>query len=341
MPAAHPLVSVVIATYNRADILPYAVRSALASEGVAVEVIVIGDACSDGTAQAVEAIGDDRVRFVNLPRNWGEQSVPSNEGIALARGAFVAFLNHDDLFLPWHLADLVARHAAGADVAWSPGLVAHPGPSGEDGEPGFRYDVAGLTPDEDFDPSVIIIASLTSYRRDVLTRLHGWRRASQTVLSPSQDLLFRAHRAGCRVLRTARPSVLVLYSGERRGAYARPSAREHAWLFARVSGDREALLLDLLGATLGEPARQLRAIENTSSLRYALGRVQRLVRRLSRRCGWHPEAWKLWLRHRGRGGFINDVRRRGGLDAIDFGAREHGPENAKTDVPPADGSRQA
>lgn len=328
MPRLSPLVSVVIATYHRADILPFAVRSALASEGVDVEVIVVGDGCTDGTAQAVAAIGDDRVRFENLPRNWGEQSVPSNAGIALARGAIVAFCNHDDLFLPWHLADLVARHDAGADVAWSPGLVVHAAPSPAAGPPCFRYEVAGLTPDEDFDPSVFVIASLTSYRRQVLERLGGWRRASQTVLSPSQDLLFRAHRAGYRVLRTARPSVLVLYSGERRGSYARPSAREHAWLFARTQGDRAALLLDLLGATLEEPARQLRALENTSTARYALGRLQRLLKGLIRRAGWHPEAWKLWLKHRRRGGFINDVRRKAGLAPIDFVRRERGRDGS-------------
>jgi len=54
--AADPLVSVVIATYNRADIIGYAVRSALLSRDVALEVIVIGDGCTDATAEAIAAI---------------------------------------------------------------------------------------------------------------------------------------------------------------------------------------------------------------------------------------------------------------------------------------------
>ena len=158
--SARPLVSVVIATYNRADILPYAIHSVLLNKGIELEVIVVGDACTDDTREAVSAIRDSRITFVNLPRNWGEQSVPSNEGIAQARGEFVAFLNHDDLFLPGHLADLLAVHRAGADVAWCPYFVVYPTADSSNAS----YALSAVTATEQFDPLPFIVASATSSR---------------------------------------------------------------------------------------------------------------------------------------------------------------------------------
>jgi glycosyltransferase involved in cell wall biosynthesis len=64
------------------------------------ELIVVGDRCTDDTEVVVRGFPDPRIRFVNLERNFGEQSVPNNEGVRLAQGRFIAYLNHDDLWLP-------------------------------------------------------------------------------------------------------------------------------------------------------------------------------------------------------------------------------------------------
>lgn len=321
--AGRPLVSVVIATYNRADILAYAIRSVLRSQGVALEVIVVGDGCTDHTAQVISGIGDARVSYVNLPQNWGEQSVPSNEGIARARGEFVAFLNHDDLFLPWHLADVLAIHSElAADVAWSPYIVALPTRTAADSELHFHYELAGITPTNVLDPSVFVLASATCFRKKVLEHVGGWTRASQTVLSPSQDLLFKAHRSGFRILRTDLPSVLALYSGERRNSYTKPSAEEHRWLFDQMQQGGNALLIELLRAGVHDAAKRQRVLACTSALTFALWRLHRHVSSLCLRLGVHPNTLRMWLQYRRRGGFINRVRRAAGLPAVDFRARE-------------------
>jgi GT2 family glycosyltransferase len=319
-----PLVSVVIATYNRADILPFAIRSVLMKEGIDVEVIVVGDGCTDHTAAVVAGIGDARVRYVNLPQNWGEQSVPNNEGISQARGEFVAFLNHDDLFLPWHLSDLLATHRElGADVAWSPYIVAFAAPPDANGVPQPSYELAGVTPTNAFDPAVFIVASATCYRKNVLEQVGGWTRASRTILSPSQDLLFKAHKAGFRIRRTDLPSVLALYGGERKDSYARPSAEEHRWFFELVQRGGERLLVELLRAGVHDAAKRQRVLAQTSAAFFALWRLHRCVSAVSLRLGIHPNALRMWLQHRRRGGFINRVRRATGLPAVDFSAREN------------------
>src|SRR3954467_10617820 len=100
-----PAISGVIATYNRSGVLRYAVESVLRQTFTAWELIVVGDACTDDTAEVMAGYveADPRVRFVNLERNWGEQSAPNNVGRSLARAPLIAYLSHDDLWLPHHL----------------------------------------------------------------------------------------------------------------------------------------------------------------------------------------------------------------------------------------------
>ena len=310
----------VIATYNRADILPYAVRSVLLNKGIDLEVVVVGDGCSDGTERAVLDLGDSRIRYFNMPRNWGEQSVPSNKGIALARGEFVAFLNHDDLFMPWHLSDLLAAHREGADVTWCPYIVARSVRSRHGPVP-RSYEMAGVTATKAFDPAVFIVASATCYRKAVLEKIGGWTRTSDTVVSPSQDLLFKAHKAGYRISRTDLPSVLALYSGDRSSSYARPAADEHQWYFELLQGGGERLFAELLRAGVHDCARKQRERAETSAAFFAAWRLYRHVSLLAQRFGFHPNALKVWLQYRRRGGYVNSVRQSAGLSKIDFRGR--------------------
>ena len=104
-----PRVSIVTATYNRAEVLRLTIESVRRSRLTDWEMIIVGDACTDDSEAMVASFGDQRIRFVNLPVNAGEQSVPNNAGVALAHAPFVAFLNHDDLWIPEHL-DLALAH---------------------------------------------------------------------------------------------------------------------------------------------------------------------------------------------------------------------------------------
>src|SRR5205085_4916401 len=102
-----PRVSVVIATYNRSAMLRCAVQSVL-TQGVSdLEVLVVGDRCTDDSADVVAALGDTRVRFRNRETRCGSQWGPDNDGVQEARADYVAFLGHDDLWLPWHLESLL------------------------------------------------------------------------------------------------------------------------------------------------------------------------------------------------------------------------------------------
>src|SRR5688500_7116824 len=64
-----PLVSICIGTYNRARLLrDRALRSSLAQTWSNIEIIVVGDCCTDETAELMAQVDDPRVRFVNLAK---------------------------------------------------------------------------------------------------------------------------------------------------------------------------------------------------------------------------------------------------------------------------------
>lgn len=95
---APPLLSVVVPTYNRAALVPRAVRSILAGTEVALEVVVVDDGSADDTQAAVASVIDDRIRYLRIAHRG--VSAARNEGASFARGRWLAFLDSDDEVLP-------------------------------------------------------------------------------------------------------------------------------------------------------------------------------------------------------------------------------------------------
>jgi hypothetical protein len=114
-----PDVSVVIPTHDRRQLLGQAVRSALGQTDVEVEVVVVDDGSADGSAAAVNALGDRRIRLIRHERPHGV-AMARNTGAEAASGAWVALLDDDDLWAPDKLSrQLAAATAAGAGWAYT------------------------------------------------------------------------------------------------------------------------------------------------------------------------------------------------------------------------------
>lgn len=96
----NPLVSVIIPTYNRANMLRQAVDSVLEQDYRPAEVLVIDDGSVDETP-AVLAEYADRIR--RFRRDNAGVSAARNTGIRAARGELIAFLDSDDYWLPGKL----------------------------------------------------------------------------------------------------------------------------------------------------------------------------------------------------------------------------------------------
>ena len=102
MLTSRPLVSAVIPTHRRSDLVIHAVRSALGQSLEALEVIVVVDGDDDGTAYALRQFGDPRLRVVISRARLGNAEA-RNAGVTEARATWVAFLDDDDLWLPLKL----------------------------------------------------------------------------------------------------------------------------------------------------------------------------------------------------------------------------------------------
>ena len=117
LPAEPPLFSVVIPARNAEQTIAQALDSVLIQTCQQFEIIVVDDGSTDDTVSIATANGADRVRIISQ-QNQGV-SAARNAGIRAARGAYISFLDADDLWLPAYLAK--AFEALTADP--EPGLV--------------------------------------------------------------------------------------------------------------------------------------------------------------------------------------------------------------------------
>jgi glycosyltransferase involved in cell wall biosynthesis len=237
-----PTVSVVMATYNRPDVLAFAVRSVLAQTFRDWELVVVGDACDDRTGAALAEFPDARIRYENLTLNYGEQSGPNNAGIQRARGSYIAFLNHDDIWFPDHLrSSLDWLHASGADLVIARGLVVLPR-SGED----WVTSILGSGTGGGYDPAITEAPiSTVLLKRSAAELIGPWRHAAECHSSSSQEWLFRAWRRGLALRTMPHVTVLMLHSGSRPGSYLSEDTAEHAEL-ERLLATPDRLRIELL-----------------------------------------------------------------------------------------------
>ena len=96
-----PRFSVLITFHNQKHFVKDAVDSALAQKNASFEIVVVDDASSDGTPEALKEY-DDRVRISCLEKNVGACAA-RNHGASLASGEYLVFLDGDDGLLPWAL----------------------------------------------------------------------------------------------------------------------------------------------------------------------------------------------------------------------------------------------
>jgi glycosyltransferase involved in cell wall biosynthesis len=99
-----PLVSVIIPAFNAAGFIKETIDSVLVQTMNDFELIIVDDGSTDRTGEVVKAINDRRIIY-HYQANSGLPAGPRNTGASLARGKYLAFLDHDDVWLPRKLAE--------------------------------------------------------------------------------------------------------------------------------------------------------------------------------------------------------------------------------------------
>jgi glycosyltransferase involved in cell wall biosynthesis len=273
-----PTVSAVIPTYNRRPLLMEAVDSVRAQTFGDWELIVADDGSTDGSADAVDALDDERIRVLRLPHT-GNVAALRNTGARAGRGAWIAFLDSDDIWEPAKLqVQIAATEAAG--VRWSyTGLTlmndAHEPVPFRAG--GFRA-VSGRIVRELLTMEVGAPMSTAMVSRALLDEIGGfdetlaWRADHDLALRLAErepvlavdQVLTRMREHPARSTASAdSPHELTLH------VYERYLARERDPVLRRLAMEQCALLLvdgSVHASVHGHPARALRLLRH--SLRY-------------------------------------------------------------------------
>jgi hypothetical protein len=248
---AAPAVSIVLATHNRASLLPLALDSALAQDYPNLEVLVMDDGSTDETPDVLSAyarrLPSERLRF-ERHANMG-QARTLNRGYELARGEILGYLSDDDLLAPTLVSKLVRA------------LVAHPEASAA--YPAYRLiDAGGAVVDTWLPLAYTPTTALTHH--DTIIGPGGLARRSALEGSGGWDPRYRwmgdlimwmgVARHG-PVVRVAEP--LASWRKHPEGATSETGverAAEHLRLFERG--------LELDPATARDPASRAEALRN-------------------------------------------------------------------------------
>ena len=100
-----PLISIVIPTYNRANLIGKAIQSILDQSYENWELIIVDNYSDDNTKEVIKAFNDDRILMLSTPRT-GSVAASRNLGVAHSNGEWIAFLDSDDWWLPEKLMNV-------------------------------------------------------------------------------------------------------------------------------------------------------------------------------------------------------------------------------------------
>lgn len=270
-----PDVSVIIAAWKAEAFLERAVRSALASDGVTVEVIVVDDASPDGTsALARKLAADDRRIIAERLASNGGPSAARNRAIARASGRYIAVLDADDAIVPGRLATMV-KHADASGAQIIVDNMIEVGPDGERlGDASFLTSAAFAT-DRDIDLAAWIFfnepmkqGDCIGYLKPLIQReaLLAAGATYDTTLRNSEDyyLVATLLAEGMRMKYLAAPGYLYTRSSGSTSHRLKPEHTQ-AWLEAEKRfGGRYAA--KLAGAVRQAWTRRTRALRNVHHL---------------------------------------------------------------------------
>jgi glycosyltransferase involved in cell wall biosynthesis len=247
-------VSVIIPTYNWSEALRISIASVLAQSYRDFELLVIGDCCTDDSADVVTGIRDGRISWHNLSVRARSQSGPNNYAISIARGDLIAYLGHDDVWHRDHLSSLVDTVTRSrADLACSVSIMYGPPGSGVRGLSGLF--IEGACSRRDFFPP-----SSMMHRRSLIDCIGPWRMPEQLVDPVDADFIRRAFSAGASIVSTERLTVFKFNSAWRRDSYRDRDVSEQREILMRLEAD-SARCVEEEWAALTRAMREKRLIE--------------------------------------------------------------------------------
>ena len=223
-----PRVTVIIPTFNWSSVLPYSIGSVLGQTYTDFELLVIGDGCTDDSQQVVSRIVDPRLRWINLPENTGHQTAPNNHGLSQARGQIIAYLGHDDLWLPHHLLLAISAIDAGADLTYPIVAMIPPNSTHTTFEPCEM---------EHYERGLWIPPTGVVHRKTLSEKVGGWRKFIDVNQDPESDLWSRMNEANAKFHYIRRLTAVKFPAIWRKDVYKLKRCHEQAAWFERIKNE--------------------------------------------------------------------------------------------------------
>lgn len=225
---SRPAITVVIPTYNWSAALRCAIRSVLLQTEQNFEIIVVGDGCTDDSADVVASFGDARIHWHNLDRNYGSQWAANNYAIEHAASDWIAYLGHDDIWYPTHLeAILRTARVQQADVVTSVMALYGPPDSGIRGMAGLF--ASGRYSADDFVPPSAFAHAKSIYGDGV-----KWQDPASVTLPMDALFMNQAAMAAKRFASTRELTSFKFNAAWRRDSYKIKSTDEQQRLLERI-----------------------------------------------------------------------------------------------------------
>lgn len=239
-----PLVSVILPTYHWPSVLRYAIKTVLWQTFTDFELIIVGDGCEDSTEMEVKEFHDPRILWINLPEHSGNQAAPNNAGLALARGKYIAYMHHDDLWLPNHLMTLVGKFSSVLSLAHT--LCLQISLTSHHTAERIRL-VMGL-PNTGFcgpEKRAIYTVSIM-HTIEKAKQIGGWRDWKTLHKTTFTDFIERLSETGEQIYSIPEITVLKFNSAERLYSYVEKPCHEQATYFERIQREPDFLYRELL-----------------------------------------------------------------------------------------------
>ncbi len=185
-----PYFSVIIATYNRSDLLPRAVNSLISQTNKEWEAIIVDDGSTDNTYSKIFPYlrPYPRIRYIRKIHNGS--GMTKNAGICSSIGKFVTFLDSDDEYLPEHLESRMKILSGDPSISFLHG--------------GTKITGNQFVPDrfdngKNINLNQCVIGGTFFVERSLILRLGGFKRF---IIGEDADLYERAEKAGIAIKKT-------------------------------------------------------------------------------------------------------------------------------------------
>mgnify|MGYP001597557789 CR=1 FL=1 len=302
-----PLISIVMATYNSSHLLKYSIGSLLDSDFDNWELIVIGDCCTDNTEDVIHSFNDDRIRFLNLEENSGQQARPNNIGLSMTKGRYVAFLNQDDMLYPSHLTACIQEiQSSDSDMLVIPGLVVKPSTKKSLEHQKFEVNLDSVHVNGKYSPKVFSVASSWFMKKEIIPKVGPWKMENEVYCYSSQEWLYRAWKTGVAMHFPSRVGLLIIYSGPRGGIHKKSMRFEHEYFYNKISDT--SFQKALMEKAAIHATKDINTIAYYSSKKMIRVVVDYLIDTVARVLSIHPVSLKRIMKGRKKGSLIQKNR---------------------------------